>query len=386
MSEEKNIRQLLLKFIQHECSQEEIDQIITYIQKVKGTEGLPSFEEVVSLLDEFPETDSKKADRLYGNIIRRAKSQPVRPNKTKIWRYASVAAVFVGLIALGYLYQQGAFDTIQKDVLIPTNEVITLELEDGTIEEIDPTATKQVRDSKGNLVGNQEKTQLVYSKSSDTEKLVYNTLTVPYGKQFDVVLSDGTTIYMNAGTELKYPVSFLSTGNRTVFISGEAYFNVASDKERPFIVNAEELNVEVLGTEFNVLAYPEDGLSDVVLVEGSVGMYADSTAKESATVLKPGLRGSFDKTVSEITTEEVNVKVYTSWRNGELVYRNLPFKHMLKKLERHYNIDIVLNNEELGEEPFSASFDNKSIGEVLSFFDEIYGIDYEIKNNTVYIN
>ena len=340
MIEDKEMQKLLLKFIQNECNAEEITHIINYVKKVKGTEGLPSFEEVLSLLDGLPETKPEKAATLYAQIQKKAKQQYNEKPKSKKWKYASVAAVFIGVLTVGYFYQQGAFDSTPNVILAPANESITLQLEDGTIEVIDPTATKDVRDSNGNLVANQTQSQLDYSDSGETEELVYNTLTVPYGKRFDVVLSDGTTIHMNSGTELKYPVSFLKEGNREVYVEGEAYFDVTSDTARPFIVNAEKLNVEVLGTEFNVLAYPEDGLTDVVLVEGSVGMYADDAKNENSTILTPGLKGSFDKNDESVATEPVNTSVYTAWLTGELVFRRMPFENLVKKLERHYNVTI----------------------------------------------
>ena len=116
------------------------------------------------------------------------------------WKYASAAAVFIGVLAVGYFYQQGAFDTSPDNILVPANESITLQLEDGTIEVIDPTATKDVRDKDGNLVANQSQSKLRYNEKA-TEELAYNTLTVPYGKRFDVALSDGTLVYMNSGTK-----------------------------------------------------------------------------------------------------------------------------------------------------------------------------------------
>lgn len=386
MSQEQDIQPLLHKFIQNECSPQEIEFLIAHFQKEKATEDLPTFEELLDLLEEIPEMQPERAKSMYLDILQEGKAQRKTAPSRKIWHYASVAAVFIGILTIGYFYQQGAFDASPENLLVPANESITLQLEDGTIQVIDPTSSKAVKDAKGNLVANQAQSQLDYTATGETEALVYNTLKVPYGKRFDVVLSDGTMVYLNSGTELKYPVSFLSAGNREVFVEGEAYFDVTSDTDRPFIVNAEALNVEVLGTEFNVLAYPEDGVADVVLVEGSVGMYATNSGVENTTVLTPGLKGSFDKVDAAIRTEQVNTNVYTAWRSGELVYRNLPFKNIVKKLERHYNIKIELNNAALGEEPLNASFKDKTIEEVLSYFDELYGIDHTVSNNTIYIN
>ena len=144
--------------------------------------------------------------------------------------------------------------------------------------------------------------------------------------------------------------------------------------------------MEVLGTEFNVLAYPEDGVTDVVLVEGSVGMYADDDKEENTIVLTPGLKGTFDKANTNIATENVNTNVYTAWRKGELVFRQMPLDNILKKLERHYNISIVNNNKALGQEVFNASFKDQSIEKVLGYLNTLYGIEYEIENNTIVIN
>ena len=381
-----NIKELLKKFVQNECNAQEIERLISYFKEVQGIGELPTLEEVRQLLDEDTATSQQMTKLRSEQVLGKAKQrEKVMASRRQLWKYASVAAVFIGVLTLGYFYLQGFFGTDTEQLLVPPNEAITLQLEDGTLRVLNEDATEQIMDVQGDVVANQEQSQLDYTGAGSTEGLVYNTLKVPYGKRFDVVLSDGTTVYLNSGTELKYPVSFLTKGTREVFVEGEAYFDVNPDSERPFIVNAEALNVEVLGTEFNVLAYPEDGMTDVVLVEGRVGLYADETKSEKTTVLTPGQKGSFDKSEENVFTERVNTTVYTAWRTGELVYRNLPFKNIARKLERHYNINIRLHNEELGEEPFSASFTNKTLEEVLSYFDELYGIEYKIENNQVLI-
>ena len=115
------------------------------------------------------------------------------------------------------------------------------------------------------MVGNQNGNKIVYDTETTLEKLVYNTIKIPYGKRFELQLSDGTIVHLNSGTTLKYPVKFIASGNRQVFLDGEAFFDVAKDKTHPFVVNADNLNVRVLGTHFNVSNYPEDKLTDIVL-------------------------------------------------------------------------------------------------------------------------
>ncbi|WP_420603088.1 FecR family protein [Flagellimonas sp.] len=190
----------------------------------------------------------------------------------------------------------------------------------------------------------------------------YNTLTVPYGKTFELLLSDGTKAHLNAGSSLKYPVQFLNGMERKVFVSGEVFLNVEKDKDHPFVVGADDLNVRVLGTQFNVHVYPEDEVAEVVLVEGAVALYPENEAyhTDTSTRLEPGFKASFDKTDKKIETEAVMTDIYTSWMHGELVFRNMSFNNILKKLERQYNVNIINNNEGLSSEKFNASFGSKT--------------------------
>ncbi|MEO8255562.1 MAG: FecR family protein, partial [Flavobacterium sp.] len=192
----------------------------------------------------------------------------------------------------------------------------------------------------------------------------------------------------NSGTTLKYPVKFIAGANRQVFLDGEAFFDVAKDKKHPFVVNANKLNVRVLGTHFNVSSYPEDDMTDVVLVEGSVGMYSSSEEfnADKNTILKPNFKGSFNKNNNHIDTKEVNTDMYTAWINGGLVFRDISFKNICKKLERQYDVTIVVKNQKLANEKFNASFSDKPIEKILSYFDAVYGIDYTRKNNVITIN
>ncbi len=153
---------------------------------------------------------------------------------------------------------------------------------------------------------------------------------VPYGKRFNILFSDGSKVSLNSGSILRYPVKFLSNQKREVFLQGEAYFDVAEDKSNLFVVNSEGINVEVYGTKFMVKNYSEDFNSDIVLVSGSVAI--KNNENEESTLLKPGFKGSVDKTTLKITESKINTKVYTSWIEGEVVFRKESFSQILKKL------------------------------------------------------
>ena len=182
-------------------------------------------------------------------------------------------------------------------------------------------------------------------------------------------------------------MSFLKDKQREVFLTGEAFFEVAKDLERPFIVNSGSMRIKVLGTKFNVSSYSEDKVKEVVLVEGSVELYGDNTKKGSAgsTILIPGMKGNYDKNEDKISTEEVMTSIYTSWVNGELVFRNMTFMEILKKLERHYDVTIINKDTNLSNVEFNASFSDMPIGQIMGYFKSIYGIDFTVDDDKIII-
>lgn len=323
-------------------------------------------------------------DRIYKNIEGKIESNDKKLIRIKRFNLLKYAAVFLLFLGLGYVYQTGYFN--QEPQFTVPDESITLQLENGATKILKEDGSMEVLDAYGNIIGSQNGGQIVYNNNVKKETLVYNTLTVPYGKRFQVKLSDGSSVHLNAGTSLKYPVKFLTGKTRQVFLKGEAYFDVAKDEKHPFVVNTDHLNVEVLGTQFNFSSYPEDIETDVVLVEGSVNLYTTSN-KNNNVLLKPGFKGSLHKkSTKTIATNAVITSIYTSWINGELVFRNITFGNILKKMERHYNVEIVNNNIQLSDEKFNASFRNEPIEKILEYFKITYGIDYAIDANKIIIN
>lgn len=392
MNSNSEIKGLLQKFVLNQCTPEETNEVIAYYKKNQLTDDFPTVQNIQQLLSEMPKMDKQTADAIFMNILSASKEKeelviemPAR--KSNYRKYISIAASVVVLLGIGFFYKQSlSTKSAEKEFDFKSTDIV-LQLENGDIQVISEKNSSIVKDSKGNIVGNQTGDKLVYENSSDPEKLVYNTIKIPYGKKFRLQLSDGTFVHLNSGTTLKYPIKFIAGENRQVFLDGEAFFDVAKDKAHPFIVNADNLNVRVLGTHFNVSNYPEDTVTDVVLVEGSVGMYNSNEEFDALknTILKPGFKGSFNKENTKISTKPVLTDIYTSWINGGLTFRNMTFKNIITKLERRYNITIVNKNEKLANEKFNASFKEESIENVMSYFNEIHGINYTIKNNQILI-
>jgi ferric-dicitrate binding protein FerR (iron transport regulator) len=297
------------------------------------------------------------------------------------------AAIMALLVGVGFIFKSAVVDSDAAPI-IPEDAII-LQLENGKIEVLSEGGTATVVDAQGNVLGSQQGSQIVYKNNGASKvELIYNTLTVPYGKRFDLLLSDGTQVTLNSGTSLKYPVQFLKAGSRQVFLDGEAFFSVAKDSVNPFIVNTNELNVRVLGTKFNLSSYPEDQFVNTTLLEGSVAVYnsQDTFDSSKASLLEPGYRAEWNKHDKKILVEEADIAMHTDWLNGKIILRHLPFKNIVKKLERHYNVEIINNNQGLAEELFTASFDVETVDQVFKTFNSTYKMDYKINDRQIIIN
>ena len=358
------------------------------------------FEEkdAVEIIEKIKNEKSKGEDDVLFTLLNDSKQKDWEILKTKLkpkskLRFLKtvmrVAAIFLGVLGLAYYSLQEGFFNDDNSSLIIKEEVVTLRFDNGNVEVVSLAGERKIVDANGKIIGVKKGNELNYAPSEGSvEELSYNELTVPYGQTFELGLSDGTKVKLNSGTIIKYPVKFLKGQARNVFLkSGEAYFDVVKDDEHPFVVNAKNLNVRVLGTQFNVSAYPEDSGVNTVLVEGSVSLYAKDSAyiAKNTSVLKPGYKASWKSVNQKIKQEKVDTFIYTAWVKGKMVFDHMPFKHIIKKLERHYNVSIINSNIALGEETFTATFDVEDIEQVLNSFSKNYPIEYSFKNNKILI-
>lgn len=206
---------------------------------------------------------------------------------------------------------------------------------------------------------------------------------IPNGRNFKLKLSDGTFVHLNAGSSLKYPVSFVKGIERRVFLKGEAYFEVAKDPINSFTVVANNMDVNVLGTHFNVSSY-DDETTYAVLVEGSVEV-TNTTESDSETsrTLVPGEMASLLD--DGLVLKNVSVEDYLNWRNGDLSFHNESFTSIIKKIERHYNVDVQNEYTELDNQRFRGIFRSETIVDLLDTFKESAEFDYQIENNQIII-
>ena len=373
---------LISKYLLGNATEEEVEQIFQWIDDSPENKRVFIQFKKTWALGAKSDDDSQLAWEELESKLDYSKPKP------RFMGLIKYAAILVLLVGIGFFFTQ---QKSNSNLPVIDKNAITLELGNGNIQVITEDGERTFIDKKGKPVGTQKGNVLNYkSVANDLTSLepIYNELTIPYGKTFKLVLSDGTTIHLNAGSSIKYPVKFIEGAHREVFLKGEAFFDVVKNANQPFVVNINELNVRVLGTKFNVSSYPEEENINTVLVEGSVALHGKDNDFNSANtvLLEPGNKGEWNQKSKETSITQVDTKMYTSWVEGRMIFRNTPFKIIRKKLERHYNVSIKNNNEILEEKTYNAVFDVESIEQVLRTLNEIYSIEYIIDQNEIVIN
>jgi len=368
LMDEKQIKQLYAKYINGNCSPEELELLDNFLDSYQeGRENLEWDDQVLKkkILSEI---------KASGNIGKQKKQYRTRT-------FLKYAVLFIGLVGTAFLFKYGAKE---KEGLIIADDTIVIQLENGETTKIDVNKERSLKDKQGEIIGTQSGSQLVYKQGQKVEKLVYNEIHVPNGKTFQLTLSDGTKAFLNAGTTLKYPVQFIAGKNRQVFLKGEAYFEVEKDVEHPFVVNADAMEVTVLGTYFNVNTY-KGSEPFTVLVEGSVSVSGKSGADTSSgsRLISPGQKATLSE--NQIQIKEVNVDNYIDWRNGNLTFVDQPFREIVKKIERRYNVRIQNEYTTLNDMRFKGRFENETILDLLDVFKENVGFDYRIYDNEIIV-
>ncbi|GHB54429.1 FecR family protein [Persicitalea jodogahamensis] len=219
----------------------------------------------------------------------------------------------------------------------------------------------------------------VIDRGFNQKDIVYNTLVVPYGKRSTLTLHDGTKVWLNSGSKLVYPARF-SDRQREVYLDGEAYFAVRHDASKPFYVQTKALEIEVLGTEFDVSAYSDDAESYAVLARGSIELTANKDALfgKIKKKLVPGTRALYNPSAAEVQVASVRVEEYTAWKDGYLILSRVPLNEILKKLARYYRVELAVESTTAGQETFSGKLDlQDDITHVLSIICTTTSLSYE---------
>jgi ferric-dicitrate binding protein FerR (iron transport regulator) len=270
-------------------------------------------------------------------------------------------------------------------VISPGISRATLVLADGRSIELKQDSTYVISESDGSILKN-DNGLISYRKTSglsQSKKNLYNQIFVPRNGEYQLILEDGTKIWINSETNIQYPVSF-NSGNRTVKLQGEAYFEVAHNPDKPFIVELDDAKVEVLGTSFDIKAYKEDISLTTTLAEGKVSF--SSRSGDENFVLSPGEQFELDKTSGAVTKREVDVSIYTSWKDGRFAFRNQRVEDIFKTLTRWYDVEIVYQTESIKEKRFTGDLKRyDEFNKILEIMGSSDLIKFDFRDNKVII-
>ncbi|MFV0572815.1 MAG: FecR family protein [Xanthomarina gelatinilytica] len=316
---------------------------------------------------------------------KKLKSKIEVPVRKLYWKYAA-AAILVIALASTYLLKDTLFNNqIESNTPIIVNNQIepgidkaTLTLEDGTQVTLEKGTSYQTKNANSNGE------EIIYINNTSPE-LVFNYLTIPRGGQFQLALSDGTRVWLNSETKLKYPVSFTDGESRQVeLVYGEAYFEVSPStkhKGANFKVFNNNQEVEVLGTKFNIKAYKDETMVYTTLAEGKVEVKTTNQNK----VLNPNQQSVVDVENKNIEVASINVRNEIAWMDGEFILKGKDLKEIMKALSRWYDMDVTFANKELENVRFVGVLGkDQNIEDILNTI-KSFGVinSYEINNKKV---
>ena len=316
----------------------------------------------------------------YMNVLQKRKRN-VRVRRIR--RIVSVAAgVVLPLLAVVLWYGTRQKSDVPEQVasVIRHGEVkAELVLADGTTRILSSGVTDSLFVQQGASIVVQDQGVSYQGDSSVVEER-YNTLRVPRGGEYSITLSDGTIVYLNAESELRYPVKFVGE-DRRVYLSGEAYFDVVHDKAHPFVVDVKNSTVRVLGTSFDVRAYADEDEVLTTLVQGSVRF---SAGKESV-ILEPGEQVVLDKS-GRLETREVDTYLYTAWKDGVFAFKRQRLEEIMKVVARWYDVNVFWENVSQKEVTFTGKMKRyDDFSKVMEMLEMTGNTEFVVRENNIFI-
>ncbi len=381
---DKRTKDLITKYFDQQLSDQEARELIEWVDNG----NLRIFNEYVMInftVDEIEAIRQGPDVESWSKILAKIDRPKGKMVKIGLWRYAAAAAVIL-LVWLPFLLKRSDlnFDndgTVSRQSIVPGTDKAVLTLENG----------EHITLEKGNVYD-------LANRTSDGEKLVYdiseralakaqyNYLTIPKGGQFFVQLSDGTKVWLNSDSKLKYPINFIEGEMREVeLLYGEAYFDVSSSEDHngaTFKVKSQAQNIVVLGTEFNVKAYREDEASYTTLVEGSIAISNDVVSN----ILRPSEQSVINAQSEQIEIRTVDIAYETAWKNGFFMFRKEPLFSMLKTLSRWYDLEIVYEDEKKKDEIFSGMLKRTDdVLDLLVILEKTGEVTFSIENKRIIV-
>lgn len=385
------IPEIIFRAFNQEADPDEIEILQEWLSESERNQQLykrlRQKEHLYALIKEHNKIDSAEA---WEKISRKINKTDGRI-KSIILSSLKYAAIFlVPLLIAAYLFFQRnthpdsvlSFNDLAEQ--IDKLEESSLIMADGTIINLsDKSPENSIVEIDGTHI-TKEKSEISYSKKDHDapQKIQYNSLITPKTKVFNLTLSDGTKVWLNASSAIQYPTQFLSD-TRRIYLTGEAYFEVVENISKPFIVSTSEMEVEVTGTSFNVMAYPNDNSVETTLVEGAVKVKVSN----HNIILEPGQQVQFERSSKNIEEKEVNTELYTSWRSGKYIFDYENLENVMTKLSRWYDVETAFKENGTDDLHFSGTlYKYEDIEQTLHIIELATNVKFELIENVIFVS
>lgn len=371
----RDAEELLQKFQSGDCSGEELKALTYWMHHYRKNEkaDLSAADLNKISLDSWIKINAEIEDR--------------RPGRHLLWRrIASAAAILLIAIAVLFIYRSGNTD-IPKQVSVYQNDIepgknnAYLLLANGKKISLNEEQSGIIDQESGITISKSADGILVYKLSGKDQSApdAKNTLKTPEGGRFQVVLPDGTGVWLNAASSLTYPLSFKGKSQRLVELDGEGYFEVARNVDQPFLVRSGKQTVEVLGTHFNIQAYADEAHLKTTLISGSVKVYGEQ--KSSAKFLKPGQQSTFNG--QNIAISAADTEQATAWVNDDFVFAGEDLPTVMRQISRWYDVDVEFVGK-IGYSGFYSTISRKKkLSEILKALTLNQGVHFKIEGRRV---
>ena len=300
-------------------------------------------------------------------------------------KYAALFILFLGIVSLWRVYdnkEKPIVATVQSDSILPGSLKAELILANGERIVLDSEARSKEMEALGIKLENDTVNGLLKYEAGAVDNSIgmkYNTLNVPKGGEYSLILPDGSRVWLNSETTLRFPVQFTG-GKRVVYLSGEAYFRVKKDTSAAFHVYTKQQEITVLGTTFNVSAYENDWFTETTLIEGNVAVEGGA----ERVVMKPSEQYILDKRSGVGELKEVETEFYTSWIDGKFYFTSFTFEEIVKKLERWYDFTMIYEEDDIRQMRFSGVINkHRPIEEMLRFLEKTTDIHFKISGKNI---
>ena len=314
-------------------------------------------------------------------VVQQKAARRRRKRLTRVYRVA-VSVVIIFGVAIAFLLREEAttvVPVVKVEEITPGRSMAKLTVASGDVYHLD--SLHQV-DLITSLAENNGKEVVFIDRQLEEgeREIKYNKVEIPRGGEYQIVLGDGTRVYLNAQTELRFPESFASSEQRLVYLSGEAYFEVTKNPSKPFVVQCKDYAVKVLGTSFNVNSYEGDETSKTTLATGKVEIDMDG----KQTILNPGQQAIIKN--GEVNVKEVDVEVYTTWMFDNFRFQSESIQEIMTKLSRWYAIDVFYMNESVRNYHFTGYLPRYAkIADVLELLSLTTNIKFDVEGKTVIV-